>query len=105
MFALHQWKVLGFSVVEDAVWDIAVSKLGLMKHSHATRIVTLLEKTSPQYQNVAHRWFEILSGHVAGFLRLARVGTLMVIQASVHLNCRCDKRCSYVIRTMKIDCQ
>lgn len=89
VFASHQWKVLGFSVVEDAFRDIAVSKLGLKEHPPATRIVALLEKTSPQDQNVARRWFEILAGHVAGLLRLAHVGALlMVIQTSVHLNCQ-----------------
>lgn len=67
VFASHQWKVLGFSVVHDAVRDIAVSKLGLKEHPPATRIVALLEKTPPRDQNVARQWFEILAGHVADF--------------------------------------
>ncbi|KAG2126877.1 uncharacterized protein EDB93DRAFT_1257371 [Suillus bovinus] len=86
VFASRQWKVLGFSVVEDAVRDIAVSKLGLKEHPPATRIVALLEKTSPQDQNVARRWFEILSGHVADFSssQLSIISGLPIVPTQVE---------------------
>lgn len=86
VFASHQWKVLGFSVVEDAFRDIAVSKLGLKEHPPATRIVALLEKTSPQDQNVARRWFEILAGHVADFSssQLSIISGLPIVPTQVE---------------------
>ncbi|OAX38848.1 hypothetical protein K503DRAFT_131582 [Rhizopogon vinicolor AM-OR11-026] len=64
---LNEWKVLGFSVVQDAVRDVAVSKLGLKENPPATRIVALLEKTPPQDQEAARQWFEILAGHISEF--------------------------------------
>jgi len=86
VFVSHQWKVLGFSVVEDTVRDIAVSKLGLKEHPPATRIVSLLEKTSPQDQNVARRWFEILAGHVADFTssQLSIISGLPIVPTQVE---------------------
>ncbi|KAG2339109.1 hypothetical protein BDR05DRAFT_1062316 [Suillus weaverae] len=86
VFASHQWKVLGFSVVEDAVRDIAVSKLGLKEHPPATRIVALLEKTPPGDQNVARRWFEILAGHVADFSssQLSIISGLPIVPTQVE---------------------
>lgn len=86
VFASHQWKVLGFSVVEDAVRSVAVSKLGLKEHPPATRIVALLEKTPPQDQNVARRWFEILAGHVADFSssQLSIISGLPIVPTQVE---------------------
>ncbi|KAG1848454.1 hypothetical protein F4604DRAFT_1687729 [Suillus subluteus] len=55
---------IGFSVIEDAVRDIA-------EYPPATRIVALLEKTSPQNQDVACRWFEIIAAYVAGRIWLS----------------------------------
>ncbi|KAG1807427.1 uncharacterized protein BJ212DRAFT_1449281 [Suillus subaureus] len=86
VFTSHQWKVLGFSVIEDTVRDIAVSKLGLKEHPPATRIVALLEKTPPQDQNVARRWFEILAGHVADFSssQLSIISALPIVPTQVE---------------------
>lgn len=86
VFASHQWKALWFSVIEDTVRDIAVSKLGLKEHPPATRIVALLEKTSPQDQNVARRWFEILAGYVADFSssQLSIISGLPIVPTQVE---------------------
>lgn len=86
VFASPQWKVLGFSVVEDAIREIAVSKLGLKEHPPATRVVALLEKTPPYDQNIARRWFEILAGHVADFSssQLSIISGLPIVPTQVE---------------------
>lgn len=86
VFASHQWKDLGFSIVEDAVRGVAVSKLGLNEHPPAARIVALLEKTPPQDQDVARRWFEILAAHVSDFnsSQLSIISKLPIVPTKVE---------------------
>ncbi|KAG1726435.1 uncharacterized protein EDB91DRAFT_1263755 [Suillus paluster] len=87
VFASPQWKAFGFSVVQDTVRDVAVSKLGLKEHPPATKIVALLEKTPPQDHDVARRWFEILAGRVADFSQsqLSILSTLPIVPTQVEL--------------------
>ena len=71
MFSETQWKVLGFSVVQDNCREAAVGKLGIQRHPPTSMLLSLLEKTPPLNEAIAQQWFEILSERISSKYPLA----------------------------------
>ncbi|KAF8128969.1 hypothetical protein EV363DRAFT_1220883 [Boletus edulis] len=67
VFSGTQWKLLGFSVVQDSCREAAVSKLGIQPHPPTSMLLSLLEKTPPPNEATARQWFEILAERISSF--------------------------------------
>jgi hypothetical protein len=63
-----KWTALGFAVVDPMLPDGAAHKLGLNRRPQDADLVTLLERSPPEDETTAHKWFEILSDCVLGKL-------------------------------------
>ncbi|KAF8497462.1 hypothetical protein F5888DRAFT_1829389 [Russula emetica] len=61
-----KWTALGFAVVDPMLPDGAARKLRLNHHPLDADLVTLLERSPPEDETTACKWFEILSDHVSG---------------------------------------
>lgn len=62
-----QWKVLGFSVVQDQYLIAPLHQLGVMQHPPTSKVLDLLEQNSPPNEEIAVPWFEALFDHLACF--------------------------------------
>lgn len=62
-----QWKVLGFSVVQDQYLSAPLHQLGVMQHPPTSKLLDLLEQNPPPNEETAVRWFEALFDHLACF--------------------------------------
>ncbi|KAI0046331.1 hypothetical protein FA95DRAFT_1398210 [Auriscalpium vulgare] len=67
VFASPEWAALGFAVISPELRDQALAKLKIASHPPTSRLVTLLEKSPPQDESTARRWFEVLSGRIPDF--------------------------------------
>lgn len=56
--------------MDPALHDGAASKLKLKNHPPTSELVTLLEKSPPEDEATARKWFEALSSRVPGWTRL-----------------------------------
>jgi hypothetical protein len=63
-----KWTALGFATVDPMLPDGAAHKLGLNQRPHQLDLMTVLERSPPEDESTARKWFEILSGHVSGRL-------------------------------------
>lgn len=63
--------IFGFSVVDSSIRDSALDKLKIKKNPPASRLIALLEKSSPQDPSKARQWFEILAGHISGLILIS----------------------------------
>ncbi|KAG9310114.1 hypothetical protein JVU11DRAFT_9726 [Chiua virens] len=81
VFSGSQWKVLGFSVVQDNCRDAAINKLGVQLHPPTSMLLALLEKTPPPNEATARQWFEILSQRISNFTQpqLTLLSTLPIV--------------------------
>lgn len=62
-----QWKVLGFSVVQDQYLIAPLHQLGVMQHPPTSKVLDLLEQNPPPNKEIAVPWFEALFDHLACF--------------------------------------
>lgn len=62
-----QWKVLGFSVVQDQYLSAPLHQLGVMQHPPTSKVLDLLEQNPPPNEAIAVPWFEALFDHLACF--------------------------------------
>ncbi|KAF8497460.1 hypothetical protein F5888DRAFT_1613660, partial [Russula emetica] len=60
------WTALGFAVVDPMLPDGAARKLRLNHRPQDSDLVTLLERSPPEDETTARKWFEILSDYVSG---------------------------------------
>ena len=58
--------VLGFSVVHQSMRNEHLHKLKLVESPPTVRIVPILQKTPPQDEATARKWFEYLAGRLGG---------------------------------------
>ncbi len=63
-----KWTALGFAVVDPMLPDRAAFKLKLNHRPHELDLMTLLEKSPPEYETTARQWFDILYDCVLGRL-------------------------------------
>ncbi|KAH0825764.1 hypothetical protein J3R83DRAFT_8923 [Lanmaoa asiatica] len=83
VFSGTQWKVLGFSVVQDSCREAAVSKLGIQPHPPTSMLLSLMEKTPPPNEAAARQWFEILAERISSFTQpqLTILSKLQIVPA------------------------
>lgn len=63
-----KWTALGFAVVDPVLPDAAARKLKLKRRPQDLDLVTHLERSPPEDETTARKWFEILSDCVSGRL-------------------------------------
>ena len=66
MFVDPDYTILGFNVVQSGYRDIATDKLKLRKQPPTQQIIALLEKGSPNTEDDARKWFEVLASRIGG---------------------------------------
>lgn len=65
VFLDNQWKIFGFSVIQHMHLESIVKELGVQQHPPSPLLVQRLETTPPSNEEIARRWFEILSEHLS----------------------------------------
>jgi len=66
VFSNPEWRSLGFSVLDPALRQDAVTKLKIKEHPPTNQLIRLLETSPPITEAQAREWFGVLSRRISG---------------------------------------